>query len=220
MSSAHPAVYVIHGLHQNSWMLTPLVNKLRQHGLSATAFRYYSLKESIDSHAKRLHEFLKSNHAQDEPLHLVGHSLGGLVIRTFLAQYPNWSVHRVVTLGTPHNGSTTAHYAHKWLKPLIGQAYLNALDGNCLALPNHIELGIIAGTKSFGLGLPFLYHHQRKHHLSDCLHDGTVFVFETKLACAKEHITLPVTHTALLTDQMVADLTAHFLKTGHFNLNH
>lgn len=216
MPVPHPPVYVVHGLHQNSWAIMPLVNKLRQHQLSAKSFRYYSLKDAIDIHAKRLHEFLMNNHPAHSPFNLVGHSLGGLVIRTFLAQYPNWQVQRVVTLGTPHNGSTTAHYAHRWLKPLIGQAYHNALDGNCLAMPSHIELGIIAGTKSFGLGLPFLYHHQRKHALLDHAHDGTVFVFETKLACAKEHITLPVTHSALLTNQLTADLTANFLKHGQF----
>lgn len=182
-------------------------------------FGYNSLKDTIHIHAKRLNDFLNLHHQADTPLHLVGHSLGGLVIRTFLATYPHWQVWRVVTLGTPHNGSISAYYAKRWCKALIGQAYHCALDGQCSAMPQHIELGIIAGNKPIGLGTAFLYYHQRKHNTKHA-HDGTVFVFETQLACAKEHITLALSHSALLTNQLAADLTANFLKTGAFYPHH
>lgn len=208
--------YVVHGLHQNSWVTKPLAKKLSLYGLTARTVRYYSLKDTIDIHAERLHTFLECNHDPNVPFHLVAHSLGGLVVRHFLANFSEWQIGRVVTLGTPHNGSICADYTMRFAKFLIGNAYQNALDGNCVALTDRVELGIIAGDSTLGLGLPFLTHYLKTRAPDDKRHDGTVLVSETFLPNSKEHIILPVTHTALLTDKKVAYLTANFLKTGSF----
>ncbi len=42
------------------------------------------------------------------PIALVGHGIGGLVVRYFLRRYPAPQVRRVVTLGTPHYGTVVA----------------------------------------------------------------------------------------------------------------
>jgi triacylglycerol esterase/lipase EstA (alpha/beta hydrolase family) len=63
---------------------------------------------------------------------LVGHSMGGLVARAYLRQYGGAKVRRLITLGTPHQGSM-----HAWL--MAGQslaqmrpanAWLAALNSN------------------------------------------------------------------------------------------
>jgi triacylglycerol lipase len=46
--------------------------------------------------------------AQGQPITLIGHGLGGLVVRYFLRRYPAPRMRRVITLGTPHLGSTPA----------------------------------------------------------------------------------------------------------------
>lgn len=213
-----PLTILIHGLHLSPWYMKPLEKKLINLGLSTHRYGYRSLMQPIAVHSENLHQYLSQTHDVNRPINLVGHSLGGLVIRHFLANYPVWQIHRCVTLGTPHCGSQVAHYANKYLKPFVNQSYLGALDGTCPQLPNGIELGIIAGNRPFGLGLPLLMLHKRLHRLStlDAQHDGTVFVSETTLQNAKDYLLLPVSHTGLLTDLTVAHQTAYFLNHGKF----
>ena len=47
-------------------------------------------------------------------------------------------------------------------------------------------------------------------------HDGTVYVSETKLASASDHIVLPVTHTGMLIDKNVTQQAIYFLQHGEF----
>jgi triacylglycerol esterase/lipase EstA (alpha/beta hydrolase family) len=44
---------------------------------------------------------------------VVGHSMGGLVARAYLAKHGGAKVRRVVTIGTPHHGSVFA-YLRAW----------------------------------------------------------------------------------------------------------
>lgn len=220
-SSAQPSrpfVVLIHGLHQKAWIMQLLAKQLQSRGFATHQHNYYSLRDSIDKHSAALNNWLLDNHDPYIPINLVGHSLGGLVIRDFIARFPQWKIARCVTLGTPHNGSTTAKYVNKLLSPLVGKSYKNALDGQNAPLKKGISLGVIAGNTPHGLGQIVLNYHNQKSKLShpQCEHDGTVYVFETKLATATDHITLPVSHTGMLINQAVAEQTAYFLDHGMF----
>lgn len=208
------AVVLIHGLHQNDWVMKPLAYRLKKLGFCPYLYRYHSLSDTLSTHSKHLHRFIK--HANLQKTHLVAHSLGGLVVRQFLHDYSCDSIGRVVTLGTPHLGSIVAHYVHQLCPPLVGRSYQNALDGNLLDRTPNIQLGAIAGHKAIGLGQPILAYHRKKHSLADSRHDGTVFVFETQLSWAKDHITLDVSHTGMLVDKTVALQAGHFLTHGIF----
>ncbi len=214
-----PLTILIHGLHLNPWYMKPLAKKLENHGLSTYCYGYKSLNHPIAKHSQGLHEYLLTHHDPAKPINLVGHSLGGLVIRHFLVHYPIWQVHRCVTLGTPHQGSQTAHFAHKYLPPLIKQSYTGALDGTCPLPPSDVEFGVIAGHRPVGLGVPLLalYSYQCRHDRLDRRHDGTVLLSETTLDHATDYLVLPVSHSGLLTDKTVAMQTLHFLQHGQFN---
>ncbi len=206
---------VLHGLHQTSLIVYPLARHIRRAGFVTHTPSYQSLRQDIRTHAKRIHEHLLTHHEPTQPLNLVAHSLGGLIIRQFLHDYPMWQVHRCVSLGTPHQGSICATYVRRTLPLLVGQSYLGALDGTCPSVPNGVEFGVIAGNKSQGLGLPFLSYHNHRYHTNHA-HDGTVFVFETQLPCATDSLVLPVTHTGMLTSRLVANQIVHFLEHGQF----
>ena len=49
------------------------------------------------------------------------------------------------------------------------------------------------------------------------LHDGTVYIEETKIEAATDHIVLPVSHTGMLVDKTVAAQTKCFLQHGQFD---
>lgn len=214
-----PFVVLIHGLHQKAWVMQPLTKQLQSHGFATYQHNYYSLRDSIDKHSTALNNWLLDNHDPSIPINMVGHSLGGLVIRDFIARFPQWKIGRCVTLGTPHNGSTTANYANKLLSPLVGNAYKQALDGQSAPLKKGVCLGVIAGNSPYGLGQMVLNYHNQKSKFSpsQCEHDGSVYVFETQLAEAADHIILPVSHTGMLINKAVAEQTAYFLDHGMFN---
>ncbi len=216
-----PHVILVHGLHQRHWIMKPLAKRLEQAGYVTHCFDYYTLKDDINQHTSRLNDWLAMQ-VGTEAFCMVGHSLGGLVIREFVHRYPQWlengQLQNIVTLGTPHLGSITADYAKRLLPFTIGNAYQGALDGTVAPLPNGVCLGVIAGSKPYGLGQAVLSYHNHKNnrHNHKKTHDGTVYVNETMLANATDHIVLPVTHTGMLVDKEIARQTVHFLREGEF----
>ncbi|GAA2135983.1 hypothetical protein GCM10009760_15130 [Kitasatospora kazusensis] len=86
-----------------------LVAAARRDGIHQIPFPYDWRKPLLAS-ADRLHEKLLAERDQGSdhrPIHLVAHSMGGLVVRTALMHHPEMWRHvgKVVFLGTPHYGS-------------------------------------------------------------------------------------------------------------------
>ena len=214
---------LIHGLHQTPLIMRPLAKRLQAQGLDTHQYGYRSMRDGIQINSQRLNKWLEQNHHPDQPIDLVGHSLGGLIIRDFVYHYPQWQIGRCVTLGTPHMGSICADYIWRLTPAMIGKSYLDALDGTVASLPEHITLGIIAGNRPYGLGQVFLQYHNRKLRKADPLplkqqlvHDGTVYVEETKVEAAVDHIVMPVSHTGMLVNKEVAKQVIYFLQYGKF----
>ena len=132
------------------------------------------------------------------------------MLRHFAAARPDLVRGRIVTLGTPHQGSATAAAirARHVGVPLLGRAYHDLLDGNLPPLPDAVELGSIAGNRPLGIG-----------HLVglDGENDGTVLCAETHCPGMADHIVLPVSHTAMIADKEAAAQTAAFLRSGRFD---
>lgn len=218
--ATQPLTLLIHGLHQNQYVLYPLSRHLKRAGFHTKSYGYASLKHSLQTNSQHLHEWLSAYHPSNLPINLVAHSLGGLIIRHFTHNYPQWRIHRCVTLGTPHQGSICANYVKYYLPFLVGNSYLGALDGTCPPLPDNISLGVIAGSKPLGIGSAFLFYHNQKYKHSPAvisgIHDGAVYLAETPLPNMTDYIVLPVTHAQLLTSQSVAKQVVHFLTYGKF----
>lgn len=218
-----PRIILIHGLHQAPFIMRPLAKRLQAQGFDTHQYSYRSMRDTISTNSQRLNDWLQSNHHPTQLIDLVGHSLGGLIIRDFVSHYPQWQVGRCVTLGTPHQGSICADYIWRLTPAIVGQSYVDALDGSVAPLPEHITLGVIAGDYPYGLGQLLLQHHRRKLRKDNSplleqylAHDGTVYVSETKLAAASDHMIMPVSHTGMLVNKSVAEQTAYFLRHGQF----
>ncbi len=214
---------LIHGLHQNTWIMRPLAKRLQAQGLDTHQYGYRSRRDGIQTNSERLNKWLEQNHHPDQPIDLVGHSLGGLIIRDFVYHYPQWQIGRCVTLGTPHVGSICADYIWRLTPAVVGQSYIDALDGTVAPLPEHITLGVIAGNRPKGLGQFFLQYHNHKLRKENnpllkeyLVHDGTVYLKETQLDAATDHLIMPVSHTGMLVDNNVAEQTGYFLQYGQF----
>lgn len=216
-------VILIHGLHHAPFIMRPLAKRLQAAGFDTHQYGYRSMRDGIKTNSARLNSWLEKHHHLDQPIDLVGHSLGGLIIRDFVNEYPKWQIGRCVTLGTPHLGSVCADYIWRLTPAVVGHSYVDALDGTVAPLPKHITLGVIAGNRPYGMGQLVLHHHNRKLLKADLpplkqqlMHDGTVYVEETKVEAAVDHIVMPVSHTGMLVNKKVANQVIYFLQYGKF----
>jgi pimeloyl-ACP methyl ester carboxylesterase len=207
------AVVFVHGLFLNGTEFTLLRRRLAaSHGFKAHRFSYSTVSGSMNSALSQLSQFVSRIDA--ERIHFVGHSLGGLVLSRYFERERIERPGRVVLLGSPVVGSSSARAIarHAWLKrvlgPLVAEELLEPAASRCWACER--ELGLIAGTSPVGLGRFFARFDE------DC--DGTVAVSETKLPGHTAHLTMPVSHMGMLASADVAREVGEFLDRGRFSV--
>jgi len=203
---------VVHGLWMNGLESFLLRSRLAEAGFLPLVFRYPSTQARIGEVADQLAARLRA--FDSAPVHLIGHSLGGLVIVETLERHDILPDGRVVLMGSPVQGSRTARAIASWsLGPqLLGRlAAAELTRGQRRAWRWPRELGVIAGSRSAGIG----------RLLTDlpAPNDGTVAVDETRVAGAKEHIVLDVSHTGMLLSAEVAAAVIAFMRGGRFGSN-
>ena len=203
------SVVLVNGLWMPDTALWLLARRLRRAGFRSYTFSYPTVREDLRGNAQRLERFLRK--VPGDIVHLVGFSLGGLVVRALFRYYPAQRPGRILLLGSPQHGSRAAMAlaASHPGQHLLGRslADLNAGRPQAWTWPER-ETGVIAGTLAFGLG--------RLVASLSPPHDGTVSVDETAMPDARDRLALPVTHFGLLLSNAVARQAAGFLRTGHF----
>jgi len=199
-------VILVHGLWYGRPGMLLLAGRLRRLGWSCTLFGYASVFGGAATNIARL--AARAARADGEPLHFVGHSLGGLLVLKMLVEsgeaLPGG---RVVLLGSPLNGSAVARRmaGNRALRPWVGRAEA-LLDQGMNRLPEGRRIAAIAGTSSLGAG--------RLVARLEKPHDGTVAVAETKVPGLADHLELPVSHTGLVLSSGVSRAVHGFLVGG------
>lgn len=111
--AAEIPIILIHGYFHNRSGLMVMRRALRRHGFrDVETFGYNPLRKGIPELAESLTLQVKRvlQQSGSKKVHLIGHSLGGLIARWYVEQAGGSSkVHTVVTLGTPHSGTFLAH---------------------------------------------------------------------------------------------------------------
>jgi len=206
MTDNHDIVVLIHGLYMHGLLMQPLSRRIRQAGYRTCIFSYPSLRRSPSDNATVLARKIQS--LRGPRIHLLAHSLGGIVVRYYLDRFPA-APGRVVTLGTPHQGCTTVC---RLLERKLGFALGKSVEQGFLTppppWPAGRELGSLAGTLNIGLG-------RLMTGLADPA-DGTVAVAETRLTGMTDHLCLPVNHSGMLFSAEVAAQALAFFATGQF----
>lgn len=108
-NSAVP-VLLVHGYICNHRVWDDVVPALHQAGHPVLAIDLEPLFTSIDDYAAHIDAAVTELLAQSggEQVALVGHSMGGLAIRAWMRAHGTQRVARVITLGTPHQGTRVA----------------------------------------------------------------------------------------------------------------
>ena len=210
---AGDVVVLVHGLWMNGLEFGVLGHRLRsEHGFEVSTFSYPTLHGDVGSICAELADHVE-HAAGGRRVHLVGHSLGGVVVHRTLSECGATRVSgNAVLLGSPLNGSRAARGASRWpvLRPLLGPHVLGELAepcGRCWTGPN--ALGAIAGTLRMGTG-QFFAHFDEDN-------DGTVAVSETIIPGLADHLVLPHSHIGMLFAADVARQVAGFLREGRFS---
>ena len=199
---------LVHGLWNRGWSMTAMAKRLRARGHQVMIFSYPTRSKGLDGHADELHRFIEK--AAPEELHLIGHSMGGLVILNMLNRFSDLPAGRVVLMGTPVRGSSVV----KRLERIPGQKLMFGKAGEDLLkgfrhIPLNRQTGMIRGTRSLGLGKMVGQH--------DEPNDGSIAVSETRIEGLADSIELPVAHSEMLLSSEVLNQTEHFILTGNFN---
>jgi triacylglycerol esterase/lipase EstA (alpha/beta hydrolase family) len=111
--AARIPVLLVHGLVDNRSIFAVMRRSLRRRGFaSVCSWNYSPLLGDVARGAAELGEHVERICAQTghDRIHVVGHSLGGLIARHYVQrQGGDRRVDALVTLGTPHGGSVLAH---------------------------------------------------------------------------------------------------------------
>jgi len=209
-------VILLHGLARSSDSMVVLERALEQAGYCVANVDYDSREGDIETLAVEAIEpaLVICPHAAQ--IHFVTHSMGGILLRQFLAYHEIDNLGRVVMLGPPNKGSEVVDK----LREVPGFHFINGDAGLELGtgsenLPEqlgraHFDLGIIAGNYTVN---PILSG------IIPGPDDGKVSVENTRLEGMNDHIEMEVTHTFMMRNDEVIEQVLHYLENGRFKRN-
>jgi pimeloyl-ACP methyl ester carboxylesterase len=192
-------VILIHGFACKSFVMWPMAARLRKREFRVQTWSYWTLFHSIEVHAARLHEFLTTELASEQRIHIVAHSMGTIVARAALNRGAIPNLGRVVLLAPPNRGSPVARIT----APIFGRlippsrelsnspaSYVNQLVANA-----NLEIGVIAAK-----------------------YDILIPARNTHLPNQTQHVTVNATHNSLLFSRKVCNHAVNFIRCGNFEI--
>ena len=199
--SAAVTVILVHGLWMTGLELRWLGRQLEQCGFTVRYFRYSSWSGSLDRAAAGLRRFAERQGGGR--IHLLGHSLGGLVIARMLEQGDLANQGRIVLLGSPQQGSALASSLERCRagRFILGPLGVEGIVRNRPAALAGRDLLVVAGTLSlgfarfFGVAVP---------------NDGTVAAVETQVP-GTDQVLVRASHMGMLFSKAAAAAICTFL---------
>ena len=207
-------VILVHGLGRTSASMIVLETRLAGAGYRVVNFGYPSRSEPLealtDSLAAAVGECCSDEGAT---VHFVTHSMGGVLVRSYLAGREESFDGRVVMLSPPSQGSeiVDAYADSPLLRSMLGPSGLRlGTDSTGIASelgPVDFSLGIITGDRSINPIGSWLIPGPD---------DGKVSVARARLDGAADFMVVHATHTFIMNRRDVAEQVAHFLEHGRF----
>lgn len=197
--SPRELVVLVHGMGRTRHSMRHLARALEAEGYEVVSHGYHSRLHRVPRHGGDLAKVLAQEGSRPEVsrIHLVGHSLGCIVIRWAMANAPPDRLGRVVLLAPPNKGS---HVADRfaggfwWLsRPLPDLTTDPNSIPRSLPAPIGVEIGVIAASN-----------------------DILVSLEESHLQGESDHIIVASGHSFVMNKPRVHDLTLRFLRDGSF----
>ncbi len=208
-------VILLHGLARNPRAMRPLERRLEAEGFRVRNLGYPSRSAT----PKELVAHLDTSVADcctdpGVPLHFVTHSLGGILVRAYLAEHRPVELGRVVMLAPPNHGTELVDEFGDdwWFEPILGPT-ARQLGTGPGSFPNRMPppdyaLGVIAATHPLSSRLG--------RWLLQGQNDGVVTVESARVEGMHDFLLVETGHVRIRDDDQVADETVHFLRHGRF----
>lgn len=201
-------IIILHGLYMHGLVMKPLADELRTLGYRTKIISY----NSVAINERRVFAAIDAALDRTKTNILLGHSLGGIVIKRYLAsrQPSPTLVSHVVTLGSPLKGaSITDKVTSLGLKKILGNSPEFGLNKHHDQWEYAQKLGSIAGTTAIGMRSLLVWDDKAES-------DGTVTVDETKIDGMTDHIEVSSSHTSMIYSSLVPKQIDHFIKKNEF----
>lgn len=196
-TSGRELVVMVHGLfhNQSAWIMYR--RWLHAHGFATVCISYSSWGTQWEDTAEGVRKDLQSllDARPDQDVHLIGHSMGGLLLKEVLTQVKDTRrIRSLVTLGTPFQGSKLWPFALTSLGRYLKHEGETVRRIKALPIPAHVRC-LALRSPADNMVLP-----------------------NTALRCElsgwKETQTLPVSHVAMLHAKSIFRETLDWIRTG------
>ena len=151
---AKECVVLLHGLGRTPHSMSKLARFLEKEEYNVINAGYpskkYQINKLVDHYVHAAVEKCKN----DDSIHFVTHSLGGILVRSYLSKYKLKNLGHVIMIAPPNNGSELVDklgkiFLFKWY---LGPAFLQLSTNkdsflNSLPIPDY-SVGVIAGSRS------------------------------------------------------------------------
>lgn len=209
-------VIVLHGMGRTQSSMGRIENHLLQAGYTVWNESYASTSENLtvlaDAAVGSGIKYCNARKAQK--IHLVTHSLGGILVRIYLQDKHIENLGRIVMLAPPNHGSEIAELLKEYsvYEMAMGPAG-QALGTGPDSVPNQLqpiegEIGVIAGNFTSDPWFSPLIPGED---------DGKVSVERAKLKEMKDFLVVDSGHTFIMRNDAVIDQVIMFLRHGMFD---
>jgi pimeloyl-ACP methyl ester carboxylesterase len=208
-------VILLHGMARTDRSMKPMAAALKDAGFGVTNVRYASRTAPIAQLSEEAigPALAACRRAGATRIHFVTHSLGGILVRSYLSRHAVPELGRVVMLGPPNQGSEVvdkigAWTVFGWVNGPAGRELGTAPDSTPNRLgPATVCVGVIAGDRSINWINSLMIAGPD---------DGKVSVERTKLDGMADHLVVHTTHPFMMRNPAVIAQTIHFLREGKF----
>ncbi len=210
-ASSRATIVMVHGAVVDGYEMFLLRRRLEQLGYTTRLFHYRSMMRSLDHNVARLSTFI--HETEGDIVHVVAHSMGGVLTRQVFEQTPDPRPGRLVAVGSPLLDCWIGHRIIR-LHPHLGRLLIGqSVYDHITHLPGQVwrgerDFGVVAGTYPFGIGAIFSS--------LPVPSDGVVLLEETRLQGIRDHINYRINHFGLLLSKRCTAQIACFLATGAF----
>jgi pimeloyl-ACP methyl ester carboxylesterase len=210
-------VILLHGLARTAFSMERMERMLERTGFSVANIDYPSRDYPIEELAPMAIgdgvDQCNTNTATTA-VHFVTHSLGGILVRVYLAENSIPNLGRVVMLAPPNQGSSAVDEMVRipgfdWLNGPAGYQLGKGPESVPLSLgPPQFEFAVVAGDRTIDPITSAVLENPD---------DGRVSVSDTKLEGMRDFVVVHVSHAMIMQDRQVFRLVRNFLIHGSFS---
>jgi triacylglycerol lipase len=215
-SAGREHVVLLHGLARTSASMGGLEEAFSRGGYDVLNIDYSSREQGISEIADIVRKEITSKIPEEEKIHFVTHSMGGIIVRYIQRHDPLPNIGRVVMLSPPNHGSEVVDFlGNTWPFKFINGPAGKGLGTDEKGFPRKLgpvdfDTGIITGDRSYN---------RINSLIIPGADDGKVSVESAKVEGMKDFLVVHATHTFIMRDKTVISGCLFFIRNGYFEKN-